>query len=150
MDDDIKHTNNRNMATHVDDDLLATWQGESRFELELELVQSLASGAYLNNLATNGHLQNANFISFLRYLRYWRRPEYAAFLSYPACLHMLELLQHEDFRDKCRDKNFTVRVSLHPVCCTYIYTEKERKKDIAQCDDADLWFRTDVLDFVWL
>lgn len=67
----------------------------NRFEIELEFVQSLASPAYLHFLATQGYLQDVAFINFLRYLKYWKKPEYARFLTYPHCLFFLDLL--------CRD-----------------------------------------------
>jgi len=64
----------------------------NRFELELEFVQSLASPAYLHYLATSGILHQACFLDFLRYLRYWKQPQYAKYLSYPHCLYFLDLL----------------------------------------------------------
>ncbi|KAL7534914.1 hypothetical protein ACHAWF_004990 [Thalassiosira exigua] len=64
----------------------------NRFELELEFVQSLASPAYLHYLATSGIMYQSSFLDFLRYLRYWKRPEYAKYLLYPHCLYFLDLL----------------------------------------------------------
>lgn len=69
---------------------------QNRFELELEFVQSLASPAYLHYLATSGTLYQESFLDFLRYLRYWKRPEYAKYLSYPNCLYFLDLLVPPD------------------------------------------------------
>jgi mediator of RNA polymerase II transcription subunit 31 len=63
-----------------------------RFELELEFVQCLASPAYLHYLATNGILYQSTFLDFLRYLRYWKLPQYAKYLTYPNCLYFLDLL----------------------------------------------------------
>eukprot|EP00581_Thalassiosira_minuscula_P007746 CAMPEP_0183710804 /NCGR_PEP_ID=MMETSP0737-20130205/6447_1 /TAXON_ID=385413 /ORGANISM="Thalassiosira miniscula, Strain CCMP1093" /LENGTH=142 /DNA_ID=CAMNT_0025939147 /DNA_START=24 /DNA_END=449 /DNA_ORIENTATION=- len=64
----------------------------NRFELELEFVQSLASPAYLHYLATSGILYQSSFLDFLRYLRYWKQPQYAKYLLYPHCLYFLDLL----------------------------------------------------------
>lgn len=64
----------------------------NRFELELEFVQSLASPAYLHYLATSGILHQTSFLDFLRYLRYWKQPQFAKYLSYPHCLYFLDLL----------------------------------------------------------
>jgi len=64
----------------------------NRFELELEFVQSLASPAYLHYLATSGILYQSTFLDFLRYLRYWKQPQYAKYLLYPHCLYFLDLL----------------------------------------------------------
>lgn len=66
--------------------------------MELEFVQCLANPNYLNFLAQRGILRDRSFINYLKYLLYWKEPEYAKFLKYPHCLHMLELLQYEHFR----------------------------------------------------
>ncbi|KAF0022874.1 hypothetical protein F2P81_024855 [Scophthalmus maximus] len=65
---------------------------------ELEFIQCLANPNYLNFLAQRGFLRERPFINYLKYLLYWKEPEYAKFLKYPHCLHMLELLQYEHFR----------------------------------------------------
>lgn len=64
----------------------------NQFELELEFVQSLASPAYLHYLATTGTLYQQSFLDYLRYLRYWKQPQYAKYLLYPHCLYFLDLL----------------------------------------------------------
>lgn len=43
-------------------------------------------------------MENEEFLNYLRYLEYWRKPEYAKHLVYPNCLHVLTLLQSESFR----------------------------------------------------
>jgi len=68
----------------------------NRFELELEFVQSLAAPAYLHFLATQGYFNDRDFIDFLRYLRYWKKPEYARFITFPHCLFFLDLLCRDD------------------------------------------------------
>ncbi|KAG4436516.1 suppressor of hpr1 [Cadophora sp. M221] len=73
--------------------------GFTRFEIELEFVQSLASPLYLNHLASQKYLENPAFIAYLSYLQYWHHPPYAKFLNYPGpTLKNLELLQQERFR----------------------------------------------------
>ncbi|KAK4125225.1 SOH1-domain-containing protein [Parathielavia appendiculata] len=73
--------------------------GYSRFELELEFVQSLANPQYLNYLASRKFLTNRAFVAYLEYLQYWARPPYLKYLTFPtATLKMLELLQQEKFR----------------------------------------------------
>jgi mediator of RNA polymerase II transcription subunit 31 len=82
-----------------------------RFEIELEFVQALASPAYSHFLATTApsseedssgaltYLTSPNFLAFLKYLRYWKEPEYAVYISFPHCLHFLDLLiESEAFR----------------------------------------------------
>jgi len=73
-------------------------QQKFRFQVELEFVQCLANPNYLNFLAQRGIFKEATFINYLKYLLYWRQPEYAKYLKYPQSLHMLELLQYEQFR----------------------------------------------------
>ncbi|CAE6414085.1 unnamed protein product [Rhizoctonia solani] len=75
----------------------------ARFELELEFVQALANPFYLENLASEGLLEDQAFINYLQYLQYWRKSEYARFIVYPHCLHFLELLQHEQFRNELKN-----------------------------------------------
>lgn len=69
----------------------------TRWEVELEFVQSLANLPYVNYLAQNGYLADPAFQNYLRYLTYWQRPEYAKYLVYPNCLHILTLLQNDEF-----------------------------------------------------
>ncbi|GJE95833.1 SOH1-domain-containing protein [Phanerochaete sordida] len=71
----------------------------TRFELELEFVQSLANPFYLHSLAQQGILKQPAFINFLAYLQYWKEKDYARFILYPHALHHLELLQHAQFRE---------------------------------------------------
>ncbi|MEQ2213314.1 hypothetical protein XENOCAPTIV_012841 [Xenoophorus captivus] len=90
-------------------------QARNRFQSELEFVQCLANPNYLNcehqkngpndrwlqhddSCLQRGYLRDRPFINYLKYLLYWKEPEYAKFLKYPHCLHMLELLQYEHFR----------------------------------------------------
>ncbi|CAE6529345.1 unnamed protein product [Rhizoctonia solani] len=82
----------------------------ARFELELEFVQALANPFYLENLASEGLLEDQAFINYIQYLQYWRKSEYARFIVYPHCLHFLELLQHEQFRNEL--KNPVTRMRL--------------------------------------
>lgn len=70
----------------------------TRWEVELEFVQSLANIPYVNFLAQNGYFSDPAFIAYLEYLNYWKAPKYAKYLVYPNCLHILTLLQKETFR----------------------------------------------------
>ncbi|KAI1479821.1 SOH1-domain-containing protein [Daldinia eschscholtzii] len=75
--------------------------GFSRFEIELEFVQSLANPFYLNHLASQKLLNEPAFVAYLSYLRYWTRPPYLKYLIYPGpTLKHLELLQEERFRQE--------------------------------------------------
>ncbi|EKD12296.1 putative Mediator of RNA polymerase II transcription subunit 31 [Drepanopeziza brunnea f. sp. 'multigermtubi' MB_m1] len=73
--------------------------GFTRFEIELEFIQSLASPLYLNHLASQKYLENPDFIAYLSYLQYWANPPYSKYINYPGpTLKNLELLQQEQFR----------------------------------------------------
>lgn len=75
-------------------------QVPTRWEIELEFVQSLANLQYLHYLAQNKYLQDTSFLEYLDYLEYWRQPEYLKFLIYPNCLHILTLLKDAKFRNE--------------------------------------------------
>ena len=74
---------------------------------QLEFVQSLASPAYLHYLATSGILYQ-----FLRYLLYWKKPEYAKYLQYPHCLYFLDLLVPPPSYDSLEDVDGTTGVDI--------------------------------------
>ncbi|KAK5173894.1 Mediator of RNA polymerase II transcription subunit 31 [Saxophila tyrrhenica] len=75
------------------------YAGYSRFEIELEFVQSLSNPQYLNYLASQKYFESEEFVAYLEYLQYWREPEYLKYLQYPGpTLKVLELLQEERFR----------------------------------------------------
>lgn len=78
----------------------------TRWEIELEFVQSLCNIQYLNYLAQNKYLDDPKFVAYLEYLMYWKRPEYARFLVYPNCLHVLTLLQNPEFRTSIVNPTF--------------------------------------------
>lgn len=79
----------------------------SRWEIELEFVQSLANTQYLTYLAQSGYFKDESFLNYLNYLNYWKKPDFAKFLVYPDCLHILTLLQNENFRNEILNPNFT-------------------------------------------
>jgi hypothetical protein len=75
-------------------------EARARFIAELEFVQQLSNPGYLAHLAATRVLFAPEFIAYLRYLLYWKEPEYARFLIWPHCLEFLDLLQNEEFRTK--------------------------------------------------
>ncbi|AET38581.1 mediator complex subunit SOH1 Ecym_3069 [Eremothecium cymbalariae DBVPG len=65
----------------------------SRFEVELEFVQSLANIPYVTYLLTQHQLwQDPKFKAYLKYLEYWCEPPYAQYIVYPNSLFVLKLL----------------------------------------------------------
>ncbi|TFL04802.1 SOH1-domain-containing protein [Pterulicium gracile] len=93
-------TENDQPSNDVDEKRVAN---RSRFELELEFVQSLANPYYLHSLAQQNILEQPSFINYLRYLQYWKDKEYARFIHYPHALHHLDLLQHAKFRAEIKN-----------------------------------------------
>ncbi|KAF5258539.1 hypothetical protein FOXYS1_10881 [Fusarium oxysporum] len=88
--------------------------GYSRFEVELEFVQSLANPAYLNHLASQKLLSQPAFVAYLAYLQYWSKPPYLKYLTYPGpTLRHLELLQQETFRQQIISPDVKVPAKLN-------------------------------------
>lgn len=81
-----------------------------RFRVELEFVQLLASPLYLHHLAQHDYFDKPGFVRYLRYLRYWCRPEYARFLEYPDCLFYLVKLSDDTFRANLKSVEFRDKV----------------------------------------
>ncbi|KAG9243732.1 mediator of RNA polymerase II transcription subunit 31 [Calycina marina] len=73
--------------------------GFTRFEIELEFVQSLGSPAYISHLAAQKYFEQPAFVAYLKYLLYFNQPPYLQYLLFPGpTLKNLELLQEESFR----------------------------------------------------
>lgn len=89
-------------------DALAPPEAEAkRFAMELEFVQMLANPGYVQWLSQEGYLSNAPFLRYLDYLSYWREPQCARHLLYPAALTVLELLQKDaEFRAAAANPGF--------------------------------------------
>ncbi|KAL5109595.1 hypothetical protein TcWFU_010351 [Taenia crassiceps] len=58
-------------------------------------------------LAQQGCFDKPEFINYLAYLQYWKSPSYSRFITYPFCLHMLDLLQSPDFRREVAHESVT-------------------------------------------
>ncbi|KAM0686884.1 suppressor of hpr1 [Conglomerata obtusa] len=76
-----------------------------RFEKELEFVQLLCNPEYLQFLYQQNYFHSADFIIFLKYLRYWHKYPYKNFLIYPQCLEILELCLNEHFVSSLANEN---------------------------------------------
>ncbi|KAK5101361.1 Mediator of RNA polymerase II transcription subunit 31 [Lithohypha guttulata] len=62
--------------------------------------------------SSNDNSDAAKFARYLKYLLYWKRPEYAQFLSHPAgTIRNLELLQNEQFRKDILHLDLGVRLA---------------------------------------
>ncbi|KAL7913483.1 mediator of RNA polymerase II transcription subunit 31 [Trichoderma velutinum] len=95
----------------ADQDQVPKYGGYSRFEIELEFVQSLANPYYLNHLASQKLLTQPAFIAYLDYLQYWSKPPYLKYLTYPGpTLRHLQLLQQERFRQDIMSPDLVQRL----------------------------------------
>jgi mediator of RNA polymerase II transcription subunit 31 len=45
------------------------------------------------------YFEDDSFKSYIAYLQYWKKPEYAQFITYPSCLLFLDLLQSKEFSE---------------------------------------------------
>uniref|UniRef100_A0AC35UGQ3 Mediator of RNA polymerase II transcription subunit 31 n=1 Tax=Rhabditophanes sp. KR3021 TaxID=114890 RepID=A0AC35UGQ3_9BILA len=78
---------------------------QRRFESENEFVQALANPHYCNYLAQRGFFRDEAFVNYLKYLQYFKRPEYAKTIKYPHCLFILDCLQHKEYREAIASSN---------------------------------------------
>lgn len=77
----------------------------SRFEVELEFVQSLANIPYVTFLLTQHQIwQDPRFKAYLKYLEYWCEPPYTQFIVYPNCLFVLKLASEQLPRQGGRER----------------------------------------------
>ncbi|WWC96438.1 hypothetical protein V866_003306 [Kwoniella sp. B9012] len=86
-----------------------------RFQAELEFIQCLSNPQYLHSLATQGYFGKETFINYLKYLEYWRKPQYVKFIVYPTSLIYLTVLQSSLFRERLADPVFVnelIRVGI--------------------------------------
>ena len=90
---------------------------EDRFYIELEFVQNLSNPKYLNHLAQSGYFEQEGFINFLKYLRYWKNPEYIKHLIFPQCLAFLDaLIENPSFRRELALPQFVEFVHQQQGC----------------------------------
>ncbi|ODV89589.1 hypothetical protein CANCADRAFT_4207 [Tortispora caseinolytica NRRL Y-17796] len=107
----------------------------SRFEVELEFVQSLAHPFYVNFLAQNQYFEKPEFLQYLQYLEYWRQQPYRDYLVYPNCLHVLTLLQQKSFRDQIA-RGDIAKMVMDDMYAQWL--EKGRTAEVNSDNDADV------------
>eukprot|EP00775_Hariotina_reticulata_P012792 gene12792-12920_t len=71
-----------------------------QFDLDQAILSILNDQVHLfcAGLALNKYFEDPSFMNYLRYLEYWRQPQYVTYIRFPHCLQMLDLLQSENFR----------------------------------------------------
>lgn len=99
---------------------------EQRFLIELEFVQSLANPNYLYYLASCGLFDNDSFKNYLKYLLYWKKPEYIKYIQFPQCLYFLDLLQQDNLQYILKDAQFIKNV-LKQQLLSWKYYFKNKK-----------------------
>jgi mediator of RNA polymerase II transcription subunit 31 len=91
-----KEKREKEQREHEERKRLRKEKERERFLVELEFVQSLANPDYLAHLCRQGVFEQASFRNYLRYLLYWKSPEYIGFIRYPQCLFFLDMLTQRD------------------------------------------------------
>ena len=122
------------MQTTIDTRSTKELDNKTRFEYELDFLQSLANPYYIQYLASRKHLQNPALIHFLKYLQYWKQPQYIKYIQYPACLYYLDKLQNELFRQSCEDPN-TMNDIIFQHHCHFDYYKTNRTPSIPRVVD---------------
>ena len=86
-------------------------------------MQCLSNPRYLHHLASTLSLEDERVINYLKYLRYWKDPQYVRYIRFPRkfvfylvdtmysnvqidCLYFLDLLQDKTFRQKLKSPEF--------------------------------------------
>lgn len=78
-------------------------------------------------LAQRGYFKDAAFINYLKYLLYWKEPEYARYLKYPMCLYFLDLLQYEHFRREAVNSYTCKFIDNQAILLWQHYTRRRNK-----------------------
>ena len=138
-----------------------------RFEMELEFLECLANPLYLNctymrgvallsntfpfpsihlcdghvyplALAQQLYFEDEAFVEYLKYLQYWKKPEYAKFIVYPHALYFLDLLQTEEFRKALKNTKFCEDIHLQQFYhWQYYYGKPDEAKVPKQAEETD-------------
>ncbi len=109
------------------------------FSVELEFVQCLANPNYLHFLAKQGMFENASFKNYLKYLLYWKRPEYVRFIKYPQCLFFLELIQQEEIHESIKNSNCISFMSQQQLMhWKYYLRNREANKSTNETEDENI------------
>lgn len=63
----------------------------------------------------------------MKYLLYWKEPEYARYLKYPMCLYFLDLLQYEHFRREVVSAQCTKFIDDQQILLWQHYTRRRTR-----------------------
>ncbi|KAF9764565.1 Mediator of RNA polymerase II transcription subunit 31 [Nosema granulosis] len=95
-----------------------------RFEKELEFVQLLCNPDYIRWLFDEGYFENKSFLDLLQHLNYWKKNEYKVFLTYPACLNILDILNKDNVLEILKDDTFYTKLAEQQY---YLWKERGDK-----------------------
>ncbi|VDN52591.1 unnamed protein product [Dracunculus medinensis] len=84
-------------------------------------------------LSQRGYFKETYFINYLKYLLYWKRPEYARALKYPQCLHFLEAVQSADFREALACSANAKFIEEQQMLQWQYYTRKRQRLHVSNC-----------------
>lgn len=82
---------------------------------------------FLAVIAQRGYFKDQTFINYLKYLLYWKEPEYARYIKYPMCLYFLDLLQYEHFRREIINSQCVKFIDDQAVLLWQHYTRRRMK-----------------------
>ena len=68
-------------------------------------------------------------MNYLKYLQYWREPEYANYIIYPHCLAFLELLLDERFRQQLGNAQYVENILMRQQFNHWRYYELNRMNE---------------------
>ena len=83
-------------------------------------------------LAQSRVLADPAFAAYLKYLLYWRRPEYARFVVYPHALALLELLQTPEFREAVASPGYKELLHAQQFFAWQHYAKARRREAAAE------------------
>ncbi|EAR90199.3 mediator of RNA polymerase II transcription subunit, putative (macronuclear) [Tetrahymena thermophila SB210] len=96
----IQSQNQQDQSQQANQDLMnfrSDFEQYQRFQLDLEFVNMLANPYYILQLQEYDYFSNERFQNYLKYLSYFKQPEYFKFVKYPLGIKMLDLIQQDKF-----------------------------------------------------
>ena len=115
-------------------------QDRKRFLVELEFVQCLANPNYLTHLAKQGYFRKDEFKNYLKYLLYWKKPEYIKFIKFPECLYFLDLLQQDELYDGITNNDYVKFISEQQLLhWKYYQTRREQQEQMIMLEHQNFY-----------
>jgi len=77
------------------------------YKLYVTLHTSLVNQFLTEDLAKNGYFEEESFLNYLKYLEYWKKPEFLKYLKHPRCLDVLDQIQKPEVREELKKESFS-------------------------------------------